>query len=141
MFRLTMGKGRNHSDWQIQVETAYQEWKRNEIINNIKNHFNSANENEKLPECLRKKQLSEDKPAPLLDNLTQLRDTIKNEKKEDKEIIFVRDKNEHVTFLGSKIEVSADVADDEQVSMYTLHFIVILKCTHNVILSVQSIIV
>ena len=112
-----MGKGGNDAVWKQNVDNAYQNWKYNDVHKNIKTHFNEANNRNDVPKAL--KQKVED-ASPILDDLTSLHDSVKTEEVEEKEKLFVRDNSSSITFLGAKIEVPPEVADDDEVSVITL---------------------
>jgi hypothetical protein len=107
-----MGKGGNNAVWKQSVDNAYQTWKYNDLHKNIKTYFNEAGNRNDISKTL--KQKVED-ASPILSDLSSLHDTIKNEETEGKERLFVRDSSSIITFLGAKIEVPADVADDDEV--------------------------
>ena len=108
-----MGRGGNAAEWKTKVVTAYQEWKYNDLHKNIKAYFTEVKSRDNLPESLIQKIREE---SPVLHDLAQLREVVEKEEREETQKLFVRDSDENITFLGTKIEVPIDVADDEDVS-------------------------
>ena len=106
-----MGKGGNKTEWQLSVDSAYQEWKYNDLHKSIKSHFIEANTRKNVPQTL-KQNIQEN--SSVVSDLNCLQDIVKNTKEETKKV-FVRDSSAKITFLGANIEVPADVADDEEV--------------------------
>ena len=113
-----MGKGENKTEWKQKVDDAYQIWKYNDLHSNIKAHFKDERNKSRMPDAL-KKEIDEN--SPVLKDLTSLRDTMNTEEIQEKGKLFVRDCNENITFLGSKIEIPGVAADDDEVD-YTLSF-------------------
>ena len=106
-------------EWKTKIDNAYQEWKYNEIHKNIKTFFNDANKRSNIPEAL--KHLVDIGHAPFLsEDLTQLRNDVEDDERQNQRTVFVRDSNQNISFLGAKIEVSHEAADDEQVMCISL---------------------
>ena len=104
-----MGKGGNKNDWQLQVDSAYKEWKYNDLHKNVKTHFKECNSKGDVPEKLK---LSVDKNCPILDDLNELHDNVENEKKNIKDRICKRDSSNNIQFLGAKIELHESDVDE-----------------------------
>ena len=104
-----MGKGGNKSDWQLQVDSAYKEWKYNDLHKNVKTHFKEANSKGDVPERLR--QLV-DESCPIIDDLNELHDNVEKEKKTVKGRICHRDSSNNIQFLGTKIELPESDVDE-----------------------------
>ncbi len=112
-----MGKGGNKAAWKEDVDKAYQTWKYNPLHKNIKTYFNEAGDRDETPYTLKQKV---EAASPILNELISLHDTVKTEETEGNEKLFVRDSGSSINFLGAKIEVPADVADDDEVNFIPL---------------------
>ena len=118
-----MGKGGNKSEWQLNVDNAYKEWKYNDLHRNIKTHFNGANSREDVPTKLRE-LVKED--SEIIADLNDLSGKVEKEKENVKERIFVRDSSSNIQFLGAKIEVPESDVGDEEVSL-KIHSIIVSR--------------
>ena len=115
--RFIMGKGGNKEAWKQNIDNEYQKWKYNDLHQRIKTHFNNAGNRDDIPMALKQKV---DDVSPILNDLTNLHDTVHIEESEGKEKVFVRDSNSNIKFLGATIEVPTDVAADDEVISCTI---------------------
>ena len=118
-----MGKGGHETDeWKAKVDSAYQDWKYNDIHKNIKSYFTEINTRANLPGLFLiypvyyTLQQHVEVESPVVYELAKLRDTVENEERQETQKVFVRDSNQNITFLGTKIEIPNEIADDEEVS-------------------------
>ena len=104
-----MGRGGSKSDWQLQVDRAYKEWKYNDLHKNVKTHFKEANSKGDCPERLKQPV---DENCPIINDLNELHDNVGNEKKNIKDRICKRDSSNNIKFLGAKIELPENDVDE-----------------------------
>ena len=95
------------SGWKDEVNSAYQNWKYNQIHKDIKEYF--KNPQNRMAEPFKRES------EPLIANLSELKEEVE-EKRRTEERVFFKDTEKKINFLGSKIEV-AD-ADDDEVDEY-----------------------
>ena len=95
------------SDWKQSVEETYQQWKYNDMHNEIKTYFNEA-QHQPFGEPFKKES------SPLVANLSELKDNI-TEKKKSENVVKKQDDNT-IDFLGNRIDVGEE--DEEEVDNF-----------------------
>ena len=113
-----MGKGGHQVVWQTKVDDAYKEWKYNDLHQNIKSYFNQAQSEIRVTDTLKQKLREEN---PVRSDINILHDNVKAQSNTDCEKQFFRDSNCNVEFLGTKIHIPEDVADDNEVGNLREH--------------------
>ena len=105
----------NKEKWKIQIDNAYHNWKYNNLHKDIKSYFNNCKTNEKVPQKL-KYQIQEENPIG--SDLNDLKDAVDQVDDDESDKTFIRDSSQSITFLGSKLEVDEEEADDVAVNTY-----------------------
>ena len=90
----------NKENWKLQIDTAYHNWKYNNLHKDIKSYFNNCKTNEKVPQKL-KYQIQEENPIG--SDLNDLKDAVDQDDNDDDENdkTFIRDSSQSITFLGT----------------------------------------
>lgn len=94
-------------DWKGQVNEAYKDWKYNDIHNEVKSYFNTI-QSTNLGKPYKKE------PAPLIANLSELKDSVSERKNDDK--IISKNEENQIEFLDKKINVGDE--SEEEVDKY-----------------------
>ena len=105
--------------WQMQIDDAYVQWKRNDLHKNIKSYFNDCKTRNKVPSKLKYEIESEN--AIIGSDLDDLHHSVDQEKSAEsfvKDQAFVRHSDTSITFLGSRIEISNEDTKDDEVNEY-----------------------